>query len=139
MAPVLEFFGTQFKTLASDTRAVVLTIGSTFPTLANAGVKLLKDNGDGSGSQVGQAVVIDTALDTPQADNATMTVDGEGRYAIVFQGQATAVDVTGVRALFTLTTDRGALVEDFGGPRSDPSISTLINGTGFFVIPGAAS
>lgn len=131
MADVLEFVGTQFRPVAPDTRALKVTIASTFPTIANAGVKLFKDVGGGDIAQVGAGVVIDTSISTPQGPSVLFELDGSGNYAVAFQGQATAIAPGGVEVEFRVETDSGAPVEDFGGVGKSAEGSALINGTAF--------
>lgn len=131
----LDFIGQSFKTVPSRTSSVVMTIHSDFPTIANAGVKVFKDNGDGTISQVGQGVVIDTSINTPQGDNAIFSLNGPGKYAIAFQGQATSIAGGGVEVDFKVTLGDQSVVEDFAGPRKSGEISTLINGTAFLEVP----
>lgn len=135
MAAVLEFIGQSFKAVPPDTASMVMTIHSDFPTIANAGVKVFKDNGDGTISQVGQAALIDTSINTPQGDNAIFSLHGPGNYAMAFQGQATSINGDGVKVDFTVTLDGATVIEDFGGPRSSDDVSALINGTAFVTVP----
>jgi hypothetical protein len=131
MAETLDFIGQAFQPLASGTPAVMLVIRSDFPTIANAGVKLFRDNGNGTISQIGDGAVIDTSISTPQGPSVMLALIGDGKYAVVFQGQATAIDGSGVRVSFDLRSSDGALLDDFGGPRSAAVVTTLINGAGF--------
>ena len=134
MTTSLDFVSTAFNPVPAGTTSVTLTIQSTFPTIANAGVKMFKDNGDGTGSQVSQGVVIDTSANTAQTDNAVLSLDGSGRYAIAFQGQASALDTTGVDVGFVLTAN-GAVIDALGGARHSADLSVFINGTALFQLP----
>lgn len=132
----LDFIGQTYRPAPGGTASVVLTIHSDFPTIANAGVRVLKDNGDGTISQVGQGVVIDTSINTPQGDSALLALNGPGKYAVTFQGQATSIAAEGgVKVGFSLTQGGGALLEDFSGPLESSEISTDINGAAFVEVP----
>lgn len=135
MADVLEFVGTEFRSVPPGTGALRITILSTFPTIANAGVKLFKDAGDGDVAQVGAGVTIDTSISTPQGPSALFELDGPGNYALAFQGQATAITPGGVEVAFEVQGDTGAPVEDFGGSRTSANGTALINGTAFVQVP----
>ena len=131
----LEFLGQLSAPLPPGTPALVLTIASTYPTIANVGVRVFRDGGDGGVSQVGQGVVIDTSINTPQGDTVYLAIPTTGRFAVAFQGQAVSVNGTGVSVQFVLTTDTGVLLEDFGGPRNSAQMSCDINGAAFAAWP----
>lgn len=127
----LEFLGQVAHPLPPGARALVLTIQSDFPTIANAGVRVFRDDGSGNISQVGQGVVIDTSINTPQGDTVFVPIPDSGRFAVAFQGQAVSVDGSGVTVRFLLRNDAGVVLEDFDGARSSPKMSCTINGAGF--------
>lgn len=127
----LDFIGPAFQPAPAGTASVVLTIHADFPTIANAGIRVFKDSG-GAISQVGQGVVIDTSINTPQGDSALLALNGPGKYAIAFEGQATCITAERhVRVRFSLALGDGTALEGFGGPREADETSTLINGTAF--------
>ena len=103
----LQFIGQQFAALPPGTNGLVLTIISNFPTVANAGVRVFRDDGSGGISQVGQGVVIDTSINTPQGDTLFVPIPSTGRFAVSFQGQATSINASGVAVAFELRTDTG--------------------------------
>ena len=135
----LEFLGQRSALLPPGTQALVLTIASGFPTIANAGVRVFRDGGDGDISQVGQGVVIDTSVNTPQGDTVFLAIPPTGKFAVAFQGQAVSVNGTAVRVQFVLTTDTGVLLEDFAGPRDSANMSSDINGAAFAAWPQPAA
>ncbi len=127
----LAFIGQEFKELPPDTTTLALVIESNFPTIANAGVKLYKDNGNNTISQIGQGVIIDTSINTPQGDTVLLALSGTGKYVVAFQGQATAIDGSAVSVKFNLFTGAGQLVEGFEGERSEQGATAQINGTAY--------
>lgn len=132
----LAFVGTSLKTAPPGTKALELHIVAHFPTTANVGAKLFMDNGNGTISQVGEGVVIATTDDPNTGDTASFAVPGPGKYAIAFRGQANSVDVdqSGVEVAFSISSDTGVLLEDFGGPKSAAEGSALVHGTGFVLV-----
>lgn len=133
MADRLLFVGNRFGVVDPSDSVISITIRSTFPTIANAGVQLFRDNGDNTISQIGQGQVIDTSANTPEGDTAIISLSGSGKYAIAFHGNATSIDGTAVSVAFEIRAASGRLLEDFGGARTDAGPVIPIAGTGFVI------
>lgn len=133
MADRLTFVGQDFKVIDVAEGAISITIRSNFPTIANAGVQLFRDNGNNTISQIGQGRVIDTSINTPEGDTTLYSLPGSGKFALAFNGNATAIDGTAVTVMFEVHTSGGRLLENFGGARTAPGPVAPIAGSAFII------
>jgi len=90
MTDVLDFIGKECKTIAEDSRAMVARIRSLFPTIANAGVNLFMDKGNGSTSYAGQGMIVDMSIKTLPSDGVVLAITGPARHGVTSRGHSTS-------------------------------------------------